>query len=339
MAADAASVAAQLGLDDSYRPWLAALEAAGPVDRTAPLLPADPAGLLARLGVTGDDARQVLATAAGLERSPALQWLARRCRQLIVAGLGDPSAPLPPKLPELPAALGAAGRCFPVHLFLATVGDTLAWQQRRGLPENICWDAFTDLARHMRIYRGVRGVTGVDEPWWLTLHLRGLLYEFGRLQFNLLQIGPGSVACWYDDETAARLGTGFRPGDDALGVHIPESGPLTPGACADSVAAAGEFFARYFPSPTRRLAICESWLLDEQLAAYLPASANILAFQRLFTLVPGSLRGDRSVAMFVFRRSVAEFGSVPQRTTLQRAAVSHLRTGGHWRVRAGWIAL
>jgi hypothetical protein len=41
----------------------------------------------------------------------------------------------------------------------------------------------------------------------------------------------------------------------------------------------------------------------------------------------------------VFRKSVAEFGTVPQRTTLQRAIVSHLRTGGHWRVRCGWLPL
>jgi hypothetical protein len=28
---------------------------------------------------------------------------------------------------------------------------------------------------------------------------------------------------------------------------------------------------------------------------------------------------------------------LPQRTTLERAIVAHLRAGGHWRARTGWF--
>jgi hypothetical protein len=110
-------------------------------------------------------------------------------------------------------------------------------------------------------------------------------------------------------------------------------------ACAESLTAARAFFMRYFPSPTRRLAICESWLLDDQLSAYLPADANIIGFQRQFTLAPGWKAGGNDIAQFVFRRTVAELSAVRQRTSLQRAVVSHLRTGCHWRVRSGWLRL
>lgn len=73
----------------------------------------------------------------------------------------------------------------------------------------------------------------------------------------------------------------------ALDVHIPGAVPLDPEVCEDSYGRAQEFFDTYFPSPVRRVAVCSSWLLDDQLAEYLPATANIVRFQRAFHLVPG----------------------------------------------------
>ena len=342
MLAETSSAAAELGLGEVYEPWLSALDATvGDHDGgwDTPIRSAADGEVMARLGVADLDAEVVLETATQLEASPGLMLLLRRCRQLILDHLGDPVAP-PLRLPQLPASLGPAGRCFPAHLFLATLPATMSWQRSLGIPEDVVWNSFNDLGRHMQIYRDVHAETGVDEPWWLMLHLRGLLYEFGRLQFNLLRIGgPMAPGSWYDAAAAAELGRGFQAGDDAVGVHIPESVPLDPQASNESVAAARKFFPRYFPSPTRALAICESWLLDDQLSAYLPPTSNIIVFQRKFGLAPGWKPGDHDVAQFVFRKSVAEFGTVPQRTTLQRAIVSHLRTGGHWRVRCGWLKL
>jgi hypothetical protein len=314
--AEAQAAAAELGLGPEYAGWLAVLDQAGGDDAAGPPLtsPSD-AVVLERAGVTAQDAAVVLATQADLGRSPGLQWLLRRARQLITAVMGDPAAPRV-LLPPLPAALGDAGRCFPAHLFLATWPLTLDWQRQRGVPDEVSWAIVADLGRQMEIYRDRYGATGVEEAWWLTLHLRGQIYEFGRLQYNLLRLGDGwlAPARWYPLADALGRGTGFRPGDEALGVHIPDGGPLTPAAC-------------------------EASLLDDQLAGYLPARANIVQFQRRFTLTPGWDSGDKDVAQFVFRRAVAELGTVPQRTTLQRAIISHLRTGGHWRLRTGWLTL
>jgi GNAT-like C-terminal domain/N-acyltransferase N-terminal domain len=332
--------ASELGLGAEYAGWLASLDAAPAGGPELPLHSSQDAETLARLGVTDEDAAVVLASQRYLDQSPGLRWLLRQCRRLIIAHLGDPGF-RDLFLPQLPAALGAPGRCFPVHLFLATMPATVEWQLRQGIPAEASSAIFADLGRHMAIYRRVNGETGVDEPFWLLTHLRGLIYEFGRLQYNLLRIGSGWLAprSWYDDGQATTLGTGFRPGDDALGVHIPEGGPLTPEACADSLVAARAFFGRFFPSPTRRLAICESWLLDDQLTGYLQADSNIIRFQQLFTLVPGWLPGDRDVALFVFRRAVGDLAGAPQRTVLQRAILRHLQTGSHWRLRCGWLTL
>src|SRR5262249_22677272 len=89
--------------------------------------------------------------------------------------------------------------------------------------------------------------------------------------------------------------------------------------------------------PGRRVATCTSWLLDDQLAEYLPADSNILAFQRRFEPVPGAQDDDASMLRAVFGADHAQaLDALPQETTLQRAVVRHLRSGRHWRMRTGW---
>jgi GNAT-like C-terminal domain/N-acyltransferase N-terminal domain len=330
----------ELSLGAEYAGWLVSLDAAPAAGPELPFYNSGDAATLERLGVSDEDAAAVLDSQRHFDRSSGFSWLLQQCRRLVLASMGDLSSP-ELRLPQLPAALGLEGRCFPAHLFLATLPMTLEWQARQGMPADAVSAIFQDLGRQMDLYRRAHGETGVDEPWWLLIHLRGLIYEFGRLQYNLLRIGAGGLSprLWYDDAEATRLGTGFRFGDDALGVHIPEAGPLTPRACTDSLASARSFFNEFFPSPTRRLAICESWLLDDQLTEYLPADANIIRFQSMFTLVADWHPGDKDVAYFVFLRAADQLAGVPQSTTLQRAILSHLRAGRHWRVRCGWLKL
>ena len=138
------------------------------------------------------------------------------------------------------------------------------------------------------------------------------------------------------DGTEARPGPGTR----ALDVHIPESGgPLSPNACSASLAQVRELFARSFPQEPYRFARCTSWLLDPQLAAALPPTSNIVRFQQRFRLVAGGETGDEEILRFVFRRVAPALDELPQRTTLERAVVAHLRAGQHWQVRSGWLVL
>jgi hypothetical protein len=85
--------------------------------------------------------------------------------------------------------------------------------------------------------------------------------------------------------------------------------------------------------------VCTSWLLDEQLADYLPADSNIMRFQRRFTLTDDAVVDDHEPLRFIFRRVPADLGKLPRDTTLQRALVDHLERGKHWRIRTGWFPL
>ena len=66
------------------------------------------------------------------------------------------------------------------------------------------WAAYSaaDLGEEVALYRREVGVGGLRTQWWLLLHLRGLLYRLGRLQFEM----------WHRSDVPV------------LGTHIPEWG-------------------------------------------------------------------------------------------------------------------
>ena len=46
-----------------------------------------------------------------------------------------------------------------------------------------------------------------------------------------------------------------------------------------------EFFSKYFPEYDYKCFTCESWLLDETLAEFLPENSNITSFRKMFEVV------------------------------------------------------
>lgn len=331
-------VARDLGLGESYREWLSELEAGGPPPQRV-VLPDEwrTRELLASLRVDQVDAVELLAARPDRERHPQLWWLLERCHHRLVRSFGD-DAPLD-HWPALPEALGPAGRCLYAYVFLAALEQTRTWHRRHGVPDAVSWETLSAVGLSIAAYRRDHGHTGFVPSGWLALHLRGGVYTIGRLQYTpfLLCTEPGGPRFWYDDATLAKLGAGFQPGDPSLGIHIPGGGPLTPESCDQSIATARGAFASYFNGPQCRVAVCTSWLLDEQLAEYLPAASNLVRFQRRFTMVPGAAVADADVRANVFGVYDADTALRTPRTSLERAVVEHLSRGRHWRMRTGWL--
>lgn len=337
------SPAERLGLTgELYQEFCAQLERAGPP--SAPPSTDYPDAMLAGLGVPPEDWAQLRDSAPDPDAQPELWWVLERLHQRLIAGMGDAGAPVG-YWPPLPAELGLAGRLLFAHAYLSAVPAAQAHHRALGIDPAISAATLRDLGRRFRLAREFTGETGFDAPFWPELHVRGLLYELGRLQFNLMRIRAPGHWQWYDESAPEAQRTGWRSGDAALGVHIPETGPLDPAAVGASLAAARDFFARHFPDDTRRVGICTSWLLDPQLAEVLPETANIVRFQRRFTLIDGEWPGDHDVLSFVFKRRAnwpmtdADFAGLPRRTRLQRALLDRLESGGHWHVRTGWLEL
>ncbi|MGC4940931.1 acyltransferase domain-containing protein [Kribbella sp. DT2] len=288
--------------------------------------------LLLKLAVPHEDIDPLVAHLPDRD-SPSWREL-ERCTRLLVRDLGriggPPVTPEPPDGSDIPLAY------FPLYVFLAAYPHITAFHRDRGISDEISWHTLTDLGRVLADHRYWHGEGGLDAELtgWLTLHFSGQIYQLGRLQFQRARLGNRT------GRAVAAAGHPFGPGDPALSVHVPGYyGPLRPEACSRSFAAARDFFARHFPEETYRIAVCNSWLLDEQLGDYLPAEANILQFQRRFQPAYQPAQDDETMRRFVFGVRRSDRGELPRRTALERAIVDHLEAGHHWHGGAGWALL
>ncbi|MEE4542110.1 acyltransferase domain-containing protein [Streptomyces sp. V4-01] len=302
------------------------------------------ADTLVDLAVPYQDVNAVVAARAALDREPDLaELLASHVRELVrdmgVVGGGPGGGPgggtlLGPPMEPLPGR-GPAGHWLPLLVFTAVRPHTLAYHRAHGVPAEVSRRTLADTGRHVAAHRRRHGTAGLADVSWLARHFRGVIYQLGRLQYERTRLGGRT------GRAAAAAGLALGPGDPALGVHVPDfSGPLDPGACDESVALAREFFARHFPDESYTIATCHSWLLDPQLAAYLPAGSNIIRFQRRFRpAYPTGAPDDRTTIGFVFGDPELPPDALPARTALERAVRDHLASGGHWRSGNGWFTL
>lgn len=219
-----------------------------------------------------------------------------------------------------------------VVAFAEFLPRVLRRHQSRGVPEAVSRATFADLGRHVRIARRLFGLRGFTEQQWLQLHMRGILYDLGRLQFNLATLSLSQA----DIDAAGMVAA---PGEVVVETHIPETGPLDPAAVDASFAAAQGFYATHFPEHgTIRYATCNSWLLDPQVGALVPGS-NIATFGARYTLFQAAGVADQAALNFVFRSPTTPLADLPRDTRLQRGLIDHLSGGGHIESRYGWLAL
>jgi hypothetical protein len=120
--------------------------------------------------------------------------------------------------------------------------------------------------------------------------------------------------------------------DPALNIHIPAAGPMDHAACGESFRQAMEFFPKHFPDFPYRAFTCFSWLLDRRFEDHLAPSSNIVRFLREFYLIPVLGFGPIRSFGHVFDNFTGDLDQAPQRTSLQRAILRHLKAGGEWRV-------
>jgi hypothetical protein len=315
-------------LSHEFAAWLDGLPVEGP---DVPLPDAEdlPEALL-ELAVPHEDINEVVAVHRA---APDLAPLRERCAWRVLEGLGtvfDGN----PDLPALPPSLGAPARLLHVLVAVAVAPHTRRQHAAHGIDPAVTRHSLADVGRQVTKYRRRYGVPGVLTPSWLATGLRGQLFELGRLQFQRSRL---------DDRLAGAVARAGGPGvlgTTYLDLHIPDfKGPLTPGACDRSIDAAHAFFATHFPDDSDPVAGCNSWLLDRQLAAVLPAGSHIVAFQRRFRDgYPVVEPTDDAPLEFVFDDPSLPLDKQPRDTTLRRAILDHLAAGGHWYERTGWFA-
>jgi hypothetical protein len=215
-----------------------------------------------------------------------------------------------------------------VATFLQLVPEIRQYHRDRGISDEISWATLADLGQQLDVSRRTNGEHGLETHWWMTIHWSGAIYALGRLQFLLHQVPEGNPV------------PGTEPGEWVIGVHISETGPLTPEAVDDSFAQAREFFPRVFPEYPVKTATLGSWLLDPYLLDNLPQDSNMVRFGRRFTPYGAPRDSQDSAVFFTFRtHDLEHLDDLPQDTTLQRLVVRRIKEGGTWQNAFGYLEL
>lgn len=126
-------------------------------------------------------------------------------------------------------------------------------------------------------------------------------------------------------------------GDEVLAIHIPEGSKLHPDACLQSFQNAEEFFQTFFSDVYVKAYTCNTWLFDPQFQSLLPDSSNIVRFQREFYLYPTLNNGKSFIKEVFSQEDQWDPARAPRDTSLRRAILDHIESGGVMRSAGGFI--
>lgn len=120
--------------------------------------------------------------------------------------------------------------------------------------------------------------------------------------------------------------------DPCLGVHIAATGPMGFEECGESFRRAKAFFPKHFPERTFKAFTCSSWLLDAQFQDYLKPDSNIVQWLREWYLYPYRNASDSQHIQRVFDEKFdrVNLDANPQKSSVQRAIVEHMKRGKDW---------
>lgn len=250
-----------------------------------------------------------------------LWTVAEKCYLDIAADMGGTDLlqwPLPMR------HFGPTGALITLYPILAALPLMRAWHAEHGIGPAQSRLVCADIGEKLRLNRRLYGEPGLDVAFWFSTHVRGSLYQLGRLQFAV-ETGMG----------------GYR-----LGIHIRgEGGRFSPQACEDAVKEALDFFpetfGHWFPAEKQVKLNCTSWMLDPRLNDWLGEESNVARFGDFFTLTkPGSdaeRNARKDLWRFVYETpdSAVELADLPRSSRMQHRIAEAMESGVHWQVRTG----
>lgn len=187
---------------------------------------------------------------------------------------------------------------------------------KKGISEEILLDTLNDLVIWTDIWSDLKGELYLGETGWLSSHLSMKLFKLGRLQFCMAK------------EALDIPEKGVKKGENIMEIHIPAVGPMKKELCMESIEAAKEFFAKYYPEFDYKYFSCHSWLLDTSLEEMLGSESNIIQFQNMFDIVHEG-KSD-AILKYTFRWNIKrdEIDGIPCTTGFMKKIKARVSEGG-----------
>ena len=180
----------------------------------------------------------------------------------------------------------------------------------QGISAKIFWDTFQDIRFWCENAEREFGTMGLAVYEWFYRHIDMVLFRFGRLQFEIMEMENSIV----EGEVCLEKGTPI------VNVHIPQGEPLTWKACEKSLEVAKEYFGIDKPY------VCHSWLLYPGLDEVLSEKSNIREFRKHFKVLQTDYK-EREAEWRVFGKVLKNVVEYPEETSLQRRVKEYLLSG------------
>lgn len=198
-------------------------------------------------------------------------------------------------------------RLFSLRLLLELAADCEKEYKKQGISRQIYLDTFRDIALWCDNCRKDFQEWGIDEISWLRFHVCLEVFTLGRLSFQKIKLM----------EDIPQLG--LSKDQEVVEVHVAQGQPLKIQECMESFEAAMEFYHQ-----DHLIFWGESWLLNPALQGLVDKDANIVQFQKIFTIYTldeTSRQGEMRVFGFV-SDNVEDY---PENTQLQRNLKAYLK--------------
>lgn len=207
-----------------------------------------------------------------------------------------------------------------LYVFLRLSERTWAYYQQKGIGIDVFYESMYSMTVCCQVCYDRLGIYGIDQAIyrkWQRYVLDGTLFRLGRLEFQLKEFD-------FDidiDEFHIPAGT------TVLSVHIPRYLPLKEEDCERSYAWAREFFRTYY-GMEQCVFICGSWLLHPWMQDVLPPESGIIRFQTKFRLYRVEQKPESAINWIFPGYAGKDISQLPADTSLRRAAIERLQSGG-----------
>lgn len=213
----------------------------------------------------------------------------------------------------------------------------------QGIAELVFWDTFQDIRFWCENTEREFGTLGLAVYEWFYRHIDMVLFRFGRLQFEKMEMEHSVIleeknldedSRMTKQEKTREKGAVERvcieEGTQVINIHIAQGEPLTWKACEESLEMARKFWGEDKPY------VCHSWLLYPGLDAVLSETSNIREFRKHFNVLQVDYK-EREAEWRVFGKVLKNVVEYPEDTSLQKRVKKYLLSGKS--LGNGWAVL
>jgi len=223
-------------------------------------------------------------------------------------------------LKDFAQAEGVTPEQINLYVFLRLSERTWAYYQTKGIGLDVFYESFSSMTVCCQVCYDRLGIYGIDQQTyrrWQRYVLDGTLFRLGRLEFQLKEFD-------YDLEID---GHKAPAGTTVLSVHIPRYLPLKEEDCEKSYAWARAFFKEFYGMDPC-IFVCGSWLLHPWMQDVLPPESGIIRFQTKFQLYRVEQKPESAINWIFPGYAGKDISQFPADTSLRRAAIERLQSGG-----------